>query len=393
LYRSIHILLIQPKSEKLPGRSRRRLASKSLAIPEQDIIIMQKLKSLEMVRAIAALLVVMYHTQTIFDARTGTTPFAGMFHSGFRGVDLFFVLSGFVIAHVHASDIGCFWRLGNYVFNRAARIYPAVWIMTLLASALYAIGFGGQDKVGKLTEWGVVAGVLLLPQVGDALVNVTWTLKYEVFFYLVFATLILNLRVGLALLGTWQLAVLATSICLSPQALGLGGFYLRSLCLEFSVGLGCALLIRRADFVAAMQVGAAQWVLLATGIAAFVGGMMAETYASSAGVLCALGAGAIIVGLILLEQSGRIRVPDVLVRLGGASYAIYLVHFSAITLFAVLLTHFHTLPMNEAVFVTGAAFGVAAGVAFDQAVDQPIQRLLRSRVKPVLFGVKRQALF
>jgi peptidoglycan/LPS O-acetylase OafA/YrhL len=264
----------------------------------------RKLQSLEMLRAVAALLVVLYHTGTIFGTRTGTLPFAGIFASGFRGVDLFFVLSGFIIAHVHARDIGCARRLGNYLFNRAARIYPAVWIMTAFAGGLYAIGFGGAEKAGKLTVAGVVASALLLPQVGDALVNVSWTLKYELFFYVVFAVLILDLRGGLAVLAIWQLATLLASIGLPPGALGCGGFYLRSLCLDFGVGLACAWLVCNSGFVTGMRTLTRQWGLLAVGIMTFVGGMMAETHTHSAGIPCALGAGAIIVGLNTIGAIG-----------------------------------------------------------------------------------------
>ena len=72
------------------------------------------------------------------------------------GVDLFFVLSGFMIAHVHAPDFGRRVRLGNYIFNRVARVYPAVWVMTAFATGLCATGFGGHEKAGKLTGWGVL---------------------------------------------------------------------------------------------------------------------------------------------------------------------------------------------------------------------------------------------
>ncbi len=236
----------------------------------------QKLQSLEMLRAVAALLVVMFHTQWIFGTHTGTSPFAGMFVGGYRGVDLFFVLSGFIIARVHTADIGRPRRLGNYVFNRIARVYPAVWIMTACAGGLYAAGFGGALKTGKLTAWGIAASALLLPQIGAPLVNVTWTLKYEVFFYLVFGVMIMDLRVGLAFLGAWQLAVLSASPWF-PQGVPLpGGFYLRSICLEFSVGLACAWLLGRPRFVMALHCAVAQRAVLAVGIAIFVGGMWAQ---------------------------------------------------------------------------------------------------------------------
>ena len=349
---------------------------------------MIRLRSLEMLRGIAALLVVLYHTQSIFFLHIGVIPFWGMFRSGSRGVDLFFVLSGFIIAHVHASDVGRPRRFGNYAFNRIARIYPAVWIMTACASATYAVGFGGHEKVGKLTIWGITASALLLPQIGDALVNVTWTLKYEIFFYLIFAASILNLRFGIASLGSWQIAALIISIFASPHAQGLIGFYFRSLCLEFSVGLGCALLVASPNFVTAMRSGASQWGLLGVGIIAFVAGMASDEYTKVAGVFCATGAAAIVVGLILLEQHGRIQVANGLAFLGSASYSIYLVHFSAITLFAVLLTHLHAIPLNNVVFAVAAAFGVSAGVAFDQIVDRPIQGLLRKWLKPMLIDSK-----
>jgi exopolysaccharide production protein ExoZ len=352
---------------------------------------MQKLRSLEMLRAIAALLVVMFHTQWIFGKHTEIQPFAGLFAGGFRGVDLFFVLSGFIIARVHGVDVGSPSRLVNYLFNRASRIYPAVWIVTLCAGALYAAGFGGEIKADKLVAWSIAESGLLLPQVGPPLVNVTWTLKYEVFFYLVFAVLILDRRVGVALLGTWQFATLLASIGFSSEALGAGAFYLRSLCLEFSVGLAAAWLLSRPEFVKSLKAAMAQWAVLAVGVIAFVGGISDDAQTSEAGIACAFGAGAIVVGLILLEQAGRIRVPGLLVQLGGASYAIYLVHFSTITLVAVLLVRIPAVPMNDAVFLAVAGIGVAVGLAFDRLVDRPIQRLLQRKLKPMLFDIKRQA--
>ena len=347
-----------------------------------------KLRSLEMLRAFAAVLVVLFHTQSIFEMHSGVTPFAGLFGAGLRGVDLFFVLSGFIIAYVHSADIGRPGRLGNYIFNRAARIYPAVWFMTLLAGGLYFSGFGGVAKAGKLTASNVAASMLLLPQSGDALVNVTWTLKYEMFFYSVFALMIFTKRYGVLLLLAWQISVLSSSIFGPFDASGLCGFYSRSLCLDFSVGLACAWLVNRSSVGVTLN-AATQWTLLGIGITTFVGGMMAESYIPFAGIPCAAGAGAIITALVLLEKADNILVPNVLVMLGRASYSIYLVHFSVITLIAVGLIRFHALPIKQTGFLAVAMFGIAAGLAFDRFVDQPIQYLLRVHVKPKLFGARQ----
>jgi peptidoglycan/LPS O-acetylase OafA/YrhL len=85
----------------------------------------------------------------------------------------------------------------------------------------------------------------------------------------------------------------------------------------------------------------------------------------------------IILGLALLEAGGWLRVPRTLVYLGGASYAIYLVHFSVISLTVALLARLHLLPLNDATCLVVAGFGVIAGLGFDHLVDRPIQTALR----------------
>lgn len=339
---------------------------------------LSKVRSLEALRAIAALLVVLFHTQAVFHVNSEGTPFNGIFNAGHRGVDLFFVLSGFIIVSVHAGDVDQPNRLPNYIFNRLTRIYPAVWIMTLLALILYSVGFGGSEKAAKLVPEAILASTLLLPQHGSPLVNVTWTLTYEMFFYAIFAAVIINLRVGVALLVVWQAATLAA--LLLGADLGLPGYYLRSLCLEFSVGLACALWI---NWRGSMSIPLLSFSLLAAGCVSFVTGMVLDRILEWSGVFCALGAGAMILALVQLERAGSLGVPKILVFLGGASYSIYLVHFSVITLFARATQRFG-LEATDLICLLGALAGVAAGVVFDIVLDKPIQRWLRRRKKEVL---------
>ena len=175
----------------------------------------EKIQSLEMFRALAAGLVVLFHTEAIVSGRTGQAPFGGLFSAGYRGVDLFFVLSGFVIGHVHAGDLGRPARVGRYLYARAARILPALWIVSLAALLTYGTGFGAHGP-DKLQPGGILASFLLLPQAGPALVNVSWTLKYEAVFYILFAALILDLRLGVLLLVVWQAAV-AVAAAVAPR--------------------------------------------------------------------------------------------------------------------------------------------------------------------------------
>ena len=237
-----------------------------------------KFESLEMLRALAALSVVFFHTQMIFTGRTGIVPFGGLFGAGSRGVDLFFVLSGFIIAYVHANDLGRPKRVGHYFYSRFVRIYPSVWITTLLALAVYLIGFGGPDKADKLQPGSIAASFLLLPQHGDALVNVTWSLKYEIFFYLLFSIAILRRSVGLWLILLWQASVLVVYTSGLQLEWSWAAFYLRPIVLEFGLGLISAwIVINRARFPVLEKRGVALG-MLAVGATVFVGADLIQAY-------------------------------------------------------------------------------------------------------------------
>jgi peptidoglycan/LPS O-acetylase OafA/YrhL len=360
---------------------------------------MQKLKSVEILRCLAAMLVVFFHTQIIAGRHMTQAPFDGMFGGGSRGVDLFFVLSGFIIGYVHKGDLGQPNRLANYIFNRAARIFPAVWIMTGLTLALYIAGYGGAVKAGKLAAYNVFASFALLPQLGDALVNVTWTLKYEVFFYLIFSTMIINKRLGFTLLLLWQLSALILGSHFSIHQLGVAGFYFTSLCLEFGIGLVCAWILDEGPRARKDESknSAFLWLLAAIGAIMFLLGMgggagvphtfsgndAIARHAWSINMLCALGSAFLTVSLILLERCGRFKVPKIFIFLGNASYSIYIVHYPIITLVFALIVR-NRLPLNDIVCLGAAGIGVIAGCVFHSFVDKPIQKILRAKVRPAV---------
>jgi len=318
----------------------------------------------------------------IAEMRTGNVAFFGAFTNGDKGVDLFFVLSGFIITYVHSSDIGRPERFANYAFNRLSRIYPAVWIMTAFALLVYAAGFGGADKAAKLSAWNIIASALLLPQHADALVNVTWTLKYELCFYAVFSLLLFSRRWGAVMLLLWQGAVLA-ALLLGVESESLAAYYLRPICLEFMIGVACAALVLRRDSFPGLRSPALQLLMLIAGIVGFVGGALLQTYGVpgarelSRVAVYGCSAGLIIMALVLAEMDGRLPIAKALVYLGGASYAIYLVHFSVTTLIVALLVKLALVPLNGAMLTLVALAAVLAGIGFHEWIDQPIQRRLR----------------
>ena len=335
---------------------------------------MKKILSLEVLRATAVLLVILFHIQTVFGVQNGHVPFGRMFWAGYRGVDLFFVLSGFIIGAVHFGDIGLPGRFKRYAFNRLTRIYPALWIMTMLAVALYAAGFGGADKADKLALPAVLASAMLLPQTGTPLVNVSWTLTYEMIFYAWFAVLILNLRLGIGLLILWQAAIVI--LALTGTRLGLAGYYFKPICLDFAAGLACACLTRGRWIERLISPGLLRAGLVA-GLLAFVAGMAMDDTPLLAAPTCTLGACLIIVSLVRLEQLGHVWAPRLLVMIGSASYSIYLVHFATLQLASGVLRRMG-VQMTDPVCLLLALLGLAAGLTFHRLIDEPLQTKLRT---------------
>jgi peptidoglycan/LPS O-acetylase OafA/YrhL len=337
------------------------------------------MNSLHAVRALAALLVVLFHTQAIFLERIGAVPYGNIFEAGHHRVNLFFVLSGFIITYAHAKDIGRPDRLANFFYNRLMRLLPALWIVSGLAFAMYSLTPGGFGRDSKLAMGAVLSSILLLPQMATPLVNVTWTLTYEMFFYALFAIMIVNARSGFCLIVLWQ--ALTFMFALFGSEISLPTYYLRSTSLSFGVGILCAWWFLRNH---PMRRRTIWWTGLAFGIGLFAVGLGIERYVTWAGIPTVIGAGIIILALAELDRAETLPIPRSLISLGKASFAIYLVHFSVITLTALIFRKLGA-PATWTFWLLCAISGVGAGLAFDQLVDQPIQQWSRQH-KTLILG-------
>ena len=170
------------------------------------------LESLQGARGIAAVLVVLYHCSTaIFGLAKYAPgdPFHRAFASGRFGVELFFVISGFIIFSTHRHDVSRPRRLGSFLRKRFLRIYPVYWVVLAALLPAYAAmpRLGDGSALRPLT----ILSSLTLVHVGtpSMVLGVSWTLCFEILFYALFATLILDRRLGIAVLAVWWgLAVL-----------------------------------------------------------------------------------------------------------------------------------------------------------------------------------------
>ena len=143
------------------------------------------LVSVQFLRAVAALGVVVFHLQP-FEQQflPGPTIAPRWFALGDIGVDLFFVISGFIIVE---STSNWFDRrhAGQFLWRRLTRIYPIYWFYNLLLLAMFWL----QPSVLSANRQApdLLASFLLTPPHGKTLLLISWTLMYEVEFYLIFA--------------------------------------------------------------------------------------------------------------------------------------------------------------------------------------------------------------
>jgi peptidoglycan/LPS O-acetylase OafA/YrhL len=178
-----------------------------------------QLPELTALRFFAAVFVLGYHLH-MADIGMEAIDF-GLFRRGDLGVDLFFILSGFIIAHVYGGAIseGRF-SFVDFLRKRFARLYPVHILTTAMAVALYVVGdYLGMLDAGGGMVWGdLIWSVLLLQAWGlaDGLSwnTVSWSVSAEFFAYVTFPLSCLLLLRLPALTG---LAVSVSLLVVAPM--------------------------------------------------------------------------------------------------------------------------------------------------------------------------------
>lgn len=337
-----------------------------------------RLHNIQILRAIAALLVVVHHVSDALE-REGLHWFVhslgALDQMGAAGVDLFFVISGFIMVHVGGSGfLGRREALG-FLRRRFLRIYPAYWIVTGIAIAIWAAGVGFRSQ--QVDAAYLVQSLLCLPMVRHPLVDQGWTLSFELYFYALFAFGMLLLRTPGRLVlaaGAWfllsWLVGKATGIGLITQFLG------SPLLFEFLAGAVVGVLHRRGQIPTRPSIGSV-FLAVAVGILAF-GAVVGVDWSWRT---LAWGTPAVLVllaALSLPQVEGRKGNP--LLVLGDASYSIYLVHgFATMALPRITSRVPEHSMVGQVAGVGLCVAAVAAGWAFWKVVENPIQLALSGR--------------
>jgi peptidoglycan/LPS O-acetylase OafA/YrhL len=351
----------------------------------------QQIHNLTALRGAACLVVVFAHLHG-WDVAFGvdTPVFREVRWVGVGCLDLFFVLSGFIITATNHRHFGRPAAVPGYLFRRVWRVYPTYWAAMALAAGTMWVFFGLQPfAADMLPKW--PAWLALVPSTeGNFLISPAWTLVYEVVCYAVVgAVLGLPPRLAAAALAGWAAAVALAGAGRGPAGPWLAnpwvGASLSPFVLEFLGGGLVAWLAGR---------GARGWWRTACVIGltwATVGAVLVargpEPYALALADqrlrVLVFGPPAVLIVYGLVAAEGRWRVPGWLRRTGDASYSLYLTH--AQVMFAALYVGVrvpHTRVPHLLWLVGTFAAVLAVGFAFYALVERPLLNLGRRRRTP-----------
>ncbi len=149
-----------------------------------------RLANIQSLRGIAALLVVFSHLMVIERKYSPDQLLGSWADYGQVGVDLFFVISGFIMVHVAMKMRRGGKAVLEFLFARMTRVYPLYW---LVSAAVLMVWLVRPDMVFSSfkTEPNIIKSFLLYPDTRDPLLAVGWTLIHEIGFYLVFVLALL----------------------------------------------------------------------------------------------------------------------------------------------------------------------------------------------------------
>lgn len=264
-----------------------------------------RFEGIQAARAVAALSVVYFHSWTVLDRFPKDTahPIACLASYGWIGVDLFFAISGFVIALVVSRPD---FNAREFLIRRAFRLYP-LWLLLLTLWALLAWAWRGARPIETLGYF--FYSVTLLPTREFPFYDIGWSLQHEMIFYAMAAAII-------PLFGIAGLTIVLALSVVANHVLPLP-WYLSNLTAyhgEFLAGLLAFQLLPRLRWLGALlPIGAGLFGLY---FCIFIWGD--RPYFPIALFFLIIG----------FANLGTIRDPLLrgLVALGDASYSIYLIH-------------------------------------------------------------------
>lgn len=348
---------------------------------------MQKINNIQALRGIAVVAVLLFHLFIVEQKYGGAqTLLSEILEFGNFGVDLFFVISGFVMVTVTRGKFGSAKQAGLFLYHRASRIYPLYWVYTLMALAVFLIRPEWINS-SQGSQADILASFLLLPSDLLPLVQVGWTLIHEMYFYLVFFLIMLVLperffAYGIAAWGVVVTVFYWLALSNSPAY----RLVFHPLTIEFLAGCLLALLVQQREHLplrgwSLVTLAALALIAVIAGHARFHTVTGAIPYDWWRVLIYGVPAFIIVTCMIYAERDGVVF-PPALVQTGNASYSIYLSHLFTVNVVGRLWALVAVDGIFDNLIGVTAAFVMAIAVGFVSywLVETPLLKLSRKLI-------------
>ena len=333
-----------------------------------------EVRSIQYLRGFAAFGVLVYHAAE----RAGSG-----FGLGAAGVDVFFVISGFIMWMVTCRRPP---SPQEFLIRRVQRIVPLYWGVTLLVAAI-AVAAPFVFPNMRVTPEHLAKSLFFLPHYDSQgliapLIVPGWTLNYEMFFYVVFALALLAPARWRPWVITGVLAALVAVRPLGDVTEAVWATYTNPLLLEFVAGVW----LGKAWFEDRLPGPRAGWAMIVAGLLGFAAaGFSGVDVERARALIWGVPAFLLVSGAISVERHGAVPSMKPLRALGDASYSVYLVHGLAISaVFRALQMAGVTNPVL--LFAASIIAGVAGGMLVYRLVEMPLMQLFKTGM-----AAKRQA--
>jgi len=273
--------------------------------------------SVQYMRAIAALFVVIHHAA--WKGGQYSSSSFDWFVIGEAGVDLFFIISGYIMCHTVDNKNINFTR---FIKARVLRIIPLYWVLTTMALAVYLLFPEKVNSSGGHTN--IFLSYTLFPTLDSYLINNGWTLSYEFFFYFLFA---FSLGFAAKYKYLYSVAIILALVSIGnivSSNIHLFDFITNPLLLEFTFGIGIFYLFKERTL--SFSTGA---VLIALSILLIV---LVNNFQPDLSRVISYGIPSLLffIGMIALEPIFKRNNKNIFNQLfeyiGNSSYSLYLSH-------------------------------------------------------------------
>lgn len=334
----------------------------------------RKLGSIQALRAIAALAVVFNHSLAQITTR------GAFFHDEFFafGVDIFFVISGFIMVHISERK---YTSPFSFIFERVLRIYPMYFLFTTLVS-LVIILVPNSTRNSSFNILHYILSIFFIPHINPStlsyspILRVGWTLNLEMYFYAIFAlSMMVSHKHRVAITAVIILLVVAIEVA-RPSGIGLIGVYSDNIVIEFVFGMVIAKLfsaygaIWSRSLTVALAAVSICLIILASSQEIVLPRFLSWGAPSAMLVWCAL----------MLDRT-KISLSPVVTFAGDCSYSLYLSHLFVISALRILWVKLH-LPVGSwtallLFMILAAVVSCAVSAGCYKFVEEPIARALR----------------